>query len=113
MSPDPDFQQHVYNTRRSGALALSSDTAELAEYPVTVLFIAVNLIVAYHLWAKRVSSDAVVISYALFWEEHEYWRAITAAFSHFEPLHLLFNVMSTWSNRETERLLGSFRHLYL
>lgn len=57
--------------------------------------------------------DTVSISYALFWEEREYWRLFTASFAHFEPLHLLFNAMGTWNTRELERLLGSFRYLYL
>lgn len=55
----------------------------------------------------------MAISYALFWEEREYWRLFTASFSHFEPLHLVFNAMSTWNTRELERLLGTFRYLYL
>lgn len=62
---------------------------------------------------SKVSVDTVSISYALFWEEREYWRLFTASFAHFEPLHLLFNAMGTWNTRELERLLGSFRYLYL
>lgn len=61
----------------------------------------------------KISPDAVAISYALFWEEREYWRLFTASFSHFEPLHLVFNAMGTWNTRELERLLGTFRYLYL
>ncbi|CAN0411714.1 unnamed protein product, partial [Hapterophycus canaliculatus] len=61
----------------------------------------------------QVSPGAVAISYALFWEEREYWRLFTASFSHFEPLHLVFNALSTWNTRELERLLGTFRFLYL
>ena len=62
---------------------------------------------------RKVSPDAVAISYALFWEEKQYWRLFTASFSHFEPLHLLFNAMATWSTRHVEPMLGSFRLLYL
>lgn len=60
---------------------------------------------------KKLSLDAVVISYALFWEEHEYWRAFTAAFSHVEVLHLFFNMSSTWSLREVEQQLGTLQFL--
>ncbi|CAN0161935.1 unnamed protein product, partial [Ectocarpus sp. 12 AP-2014] len=99
--------------RGKSAFQLGRGPAEIVSYPGTVLLLVINLAFAYHLWAKRVSPDAVAISYALFWEEREYWRLFTASFSHFEPLHLVFNAMGTWNTRELERVLGTFRYLYL
>ena len=54
--PEDDIQQR-YRGRRgsSSAFALGSGPAEVVKYPVTVLFVLVNLLIAYHLWAKRVS----------------------------------------------------------
>ncbi|CAN0250236.1 unnamed protein product [Pylaiella littoralis] len=115
VAPDPDPDAAGGNGIRKGrgAFELGEGPAEILNYPGTVLLLAVNLAFAYHLWAKRVSPDAVCVSYALFWEEREYWRLFTASFSHFEPLHLIFNAMGTWNTREMERLLGTFRYLYL
>lgn len=59
------------------------------------------------------SPEAVAISYAAFWDEKQYWRAITASFSHFEPLHLILNMMSLWNLGPLEELMGTFRYLYL
>lgn len=64
-------------------------------------------------WLVQVSPDAVAISYSAFWEGKEYWRAVTASFSHFEILHMAFNMMGLWNLRILETFLGSFRHFYL
>ena len=56
---DPEAEQPAllerYYTGGASAFHVASGPSEMARYPVTVLFILVNLIMAYHLWAKRVS----------------------------------------------------------
>lgn len=83
--------------------------------PVTVLLLLLLLYVAYHLWAYRVlvsdvsfSYQAVVLGTATesgVASGREYWRAVTASVSHFEPLHLGFNCMSLYQLGECQRLL--------
>lgn len=54
----------------------------------------------------------MAISYALLWEEREYWRVFTASFSHVDLLHIFFNLMSTRNlGQGLEQLLGTFRFL--
>ncbi|CBJ33566.1 conserved unknown protein [Ectocarpus siliculosus] len=117
VAPDADpaeqWKRGGGGRRGKSPFELGRGPAEIVSYPGTVLLLVINLAFAYHLWANRVSPDAVAISYARFWEEREYWRLFTASFSHFEPLHLVFNAMGTWNTRELERLLGTFRYLYL
>jgi membrane associated rhomboid family serine protease len=45
---------------------------------------------------------------------HEYWRLITAAFLHYGPLHLLFNMLALyWFGTLLERRIGSGKYLML
>ncbi|CAM9986754.1 unnamed protein product, partial [Scytosiphon promiscuus] len=39
--------------------------------------------------------------------EREYWRIFTASFSHYEPFHIFFNILSTWNLRGVEQRLGT------
>lgn len=60
------------------------------------------------LWNNRVPVDKVAFSYRRVIQHREYWRILTAAHSHFDLFHLGFNVMSLWSCRYAEVLLGSW-----
>lgn len=48
------------------------------------------------LWNNRIGVDSVAFSYARVVQHHEWWRILTASHAHFEPFHLLFNVMALW-----------------
>lgn len=48
------------------------------------------------LWNNRIGVDSVAFSYVRVVQHHEWWRILTASHSHFEPFHLLFNVMALW-----------------
>ncbi|CAN0177521.1 unnamed protein product, partial [Phaeothamnion confervicola] len=93
--------------RRSG-----EGISEVLSKPATALLMAANLFVAYRLWANHTTPEAVAISYAAFWEACEYWRAVTASFSHFEAMHLGFNMMSLWNLASLEAEMGSLGYLY-
>ncbi len=61
----------------------------------------------------KVPHHAVAMSYTQIWQKREYWRIFTAAFAHFEMLHLFYNAMGTWAMRELEGQLGTIRFLCL
>ncbi|CAM9800990.1 unnamed protein product, partial [Choristocarpus tenellus] len=99
--------------RGGGGVQAKQGVSDLAKKPATAFLLGVNLAVAYYLWAYRVSLESVAISYIGFWESKEYWRVLTASFSHFEVMHLAFNSISLWNLGELEPMLGSFGYLYL
>lgn len=60
------------------------------------------------LWNNRVSAETVAFSYKKVLEDREYWRLFTAALSHLEFFHLVFNMTSLWSCRAAELIYGSW-----
>lgn len=50
-------------------------------------------------------------SYRLVVIEGQWWRTVTASFSHLSVLHLMFNAYSTWQLKEAEKLLGPLGYL--
>ena len=67
------------------------------ERPITSLVIALCSGVWYFLNSKGLGYEEVGVSYAKVVRDREYWRCLTASFSHISPLHLLFNMSSLWS----------------
>lgn len=51
--PDPRVNGHML----SGTVRTNDIAAEIMAYPVTTLFLVVNVVVAYYLWSKRVRLD--------------------------------------------------------
>lgn len=86
---------------------------ELLQSPVTTLLLAAILGYAYHLWSNRVEATSVAYSYDTLVSKGEYWRAITATFTHFEAFHLLFNTMSLYQLGFLEQVYGSAEYAYL
>ena len=74
--------------------ALQSNLSTLLARPVTVLILSALLFTAYLLWSRRVPVSSVSFSYDAVVGVSEYWRALSASFSHFEAMHLAFNCMS-------------------
>ena len=76
------------------------------ERPITSLVIALCSGVWYFLNSKGLGYEEVGVSYAKVVRDREYWRCLTASFSHISPLHLLFNMSSLWSLGVVEQMRG-------
>ena len=79
--------------------------------PVTSLLVAAMIgIFAYQCW-KKVDPESFAFRYELVVECGQYWRCITATFSHLGIFHIVMNMLSLWLLAWTERLLGSLAYL--
>lgn len=91
----------------------TSNVQQLLERPVTSILLAVIFGIAYYLWAYKVEVSSVSYSYDMVVMCREYWRAMTASFSHFELFHLVFNAMGLYQLGILEPVYGSVQFLYL
>ena len=66
----------------------------MIQHPATVLLLLLNIGLAFHYWNRRVNPSSVSKQYSKIVDNHEWWRGLTGATSHFEPLHIGFNMMS-------------------
>ena len=71
----------------------------------TVILIFINVIVFMAIRAGKLDGDDLGTSYHTVFNRKEYRRILTAAFTHFEPLHLLMNMVSLYN-------VGSFVESY-
>lgn len=53
------------------------------------------------------------MSYELLVRQRQYWRAVSAAFSHANAMHLLFNMASLWACGQMEVALGSAAYVHI
>lgn len=96
---------------RATAAPVPPGSRMATEYtPVTLVVAAVCVAVWFYLWNNRVDFERIAYSYHKVVGEREWWRAVSATFSHLEVWHLLFNVYSLWSSRSLEQQLGSFAY---
>lgn len=79
--------------------------------PISIFLEVFNIFIFYQLNKKNVPIERVGTSANALLENHEYWRAITASFSHFSFLHIIFNISSMWSVRLLEQYLGISKFL--
>ncbi|CAM9165654.1 unnamed protein product, partial [Ectocarpus fasciculatus] len=86
---------------------------KLTRRPVTTLLLLVNLLVGYYLWSRGVEVSAVSFSYDAVCNSGEAWRVVTASFSHFDAMHIGFNLMSLYQLGDLEFVYGSAAFLYL
>jgi membrane associated rhomboid family serine protease len=89
---------------KSKAGRAASGLATLLAMPGTTLLLFLNLWVAFVLWSRKVDPGAVAVSYDAVVSDREYWRCVTASFSHFEALHLGFNMMSLYNMGQLEQV---------
>ena len=94
-------------------IGATSNVQQLLERPITTVLLVIIFSVAYYLWAYKVEVSAVSDSYEKVVLCREYWRAVTASFSHFDLWHLAFNTMSLYQLGLLEPVYGSVEFLYL
>lgn len=90
-----------------------SNIAQMLERPVTTFLLAIIFYAAYVLWSSRTEVSDVSFSYDAVLNQGEYWRMVTASFSHFDAWHLLFNTMSLFQLGELEVTYGSVTFAFL
>ena len=90
-----------------------SNISQMLERPVTTFLLAVIFYTAYVLWSSRTEVADVSFSYDAVLNQGEYWRMVTASFSHFDAWHLLFNTMSLFQLGELEVTYGSVTFAFL
>jgi len=83
------------SSRHKGQNGKQNRNVEFILYhPATTLILLLNTGLAFHYWNQRVNPSAVCKQYTKIVVEHEWWRGLTGALAHFEPLHIGFNMMS-------------------
>jgi membrane associated rhomboid family serine protease len=80
---------------------------DAVDFPVTTLTIIVNVVICYLLNSRDVPFTSVAVSSESVVVHREYWRIVTAAFSHYEVFHVVANAGSSWASGQLEVLVGS------
>jgi membrane associated rhomboid family serine protease len=75
---------------------------DVLEFPITALTIVVNAVICYLLNSRDVPVSSVATSSNAVIVEHEYWRIVTSAFSHYEIFHIAANIGSSWASGALE-----------
>jgi membrane associated rhomboid family serine protease len=79
----------------------------LMNRPITTILCLLILWIAYYLWSQRIEVSSVSYSYDAIINREEFWRFFTASFSHFDLLHLAFNLMSLYQLGTLESIYSS------
>lgn len=80
----------------------------IIRHPATILLLLLNIGLAFQYWNHRINPSSVCKQYSKIVDNHEWWRGLTGATAHFEPLHIGFNMMSLHTlGRELEGEFGS------
>jgi membrane associated rhomboid family serine protease len=72
-------------------------------YPCTSAIIGACCLVCYLLNIRGLGYGDVGSSYRLVVVEGQWWRTVTASFSHLSLIHLGFNAYSTWQLKEVSQ----------
>eukprot|EP01138_Halocafeteria_seosinensis_P007471 gb/GECG01007637.1/.p1 GENE.gb/GECG01007637.1/~~gb/GECG01007637.1/.p1 ORF type:complete len:307 (+),score=17.16 gb/GECG01007637.1/:1-921(+) len=80
--------------------------------PVTTLLILLNTGLYLYQWNKKIAPESLAVSLKQVVDDGEYWRLVTAGFTHGSAMHLLFNMASLWNMKFIEsKALGSLEYL--
>jgi membrane associated rhomboid family serine protease len=83
------------------------EIVQFLRYPATSAIVALNCSVWYFLFRNRLDYADVGSSYEMVVKEGQWWRTVTASFSHISLVHLGFNMISTWQLKTAETMLGA------
>ncbi|KAL7540409.1 hypothetical protein ACHAXR_010086 [Thalassiosira sp. AJA248-18] len=102
-NPSKDNSRHKQQNAKQ-----NQNVQFILNHPATTLLLLFNTALAFHYWNHRIAPAAVCKQYTKIVVEHEWWRGLTGATAHFEPLHIGFNMMSLHTlGRELEGGFGS------
>ncbi len=74
-------------------------------YYVTICLIVINVAVFLMIRSGKLYAEALTMSYHIVFNRGQYYRILTSAFAHEDPIHLLMNMISLYN-------VGSFVELY-
>jgi membrane associated rhomboid family serine protease len=80
-------------------------------FPITTVTIIINAVICYLLNKREVPVTSVATTSDSIILEHEYWRIVTSAFSHYEIFHIIANIGSSWASGQLEVAVGSAQFL--
>lgn len=83
------------------------------DHPAASALIALQCGIHFAMWARRIDLRNVCYNYLDIVERWQLWRCFSSALTHFNFLHLAFNMSALYSLRWMENLLGPAEFLYL
>ena len=69
----------------------------MRNYFCTFLLIVVNVIVFILIWTSKLDEDDLSVSYHTVFNLRQYYRILTSAFTHSDPMYILFNMISLYN----------------
>jgi membrane associated rhomboid family serine protease len=80
----------------------------MAAAPVNTALMALCTVIWFVMWNRRAGFEDVAISYAKVVRERQYYRMVTAAFTHLDVMHILFNMATLWTVGVEEQEHGHY-----
>lgn len=84
---------------------------QVIKAPVNLVITVVNCYIFYYLNSRNVPVQDVAAHSESILVRKQYWRVVTATFSHYSFLHLIMNISTAYNLGYLERLLGVSRFL--
>jgi membrane associated rhomboid family serine protease len=92
---------------------MPSTFRDMAAAPANTAVMALCTVIWFFMWNRRVGFEEVSISYTRVVRDGQYYRALTAALTHLDVLHILFNMATLWSVCAEEAVHGSVWYLVI
>eukprot|EP00581_Thalassiosira_minuscula_P015147 CAMPEP_0183714204 /NCGR_PEP_ID=MMETSP0737-20130205/8818_1 /TAXON_ID=385413 /ORGANISM="Thalassiosira miniscula, Strain CCMP1093" /LENGTH=839 /DNA_ID=CAMNT_0025943111 /DNA_START=45 /DNA_END=2564 /DNA_ORIENTATION=+ len=90
----PTTKKYGIGRHKSQNAKQNKNVQFLLQHPSTTLLMLLNVGLAFHYWNQRINPSSVSKQYSKIVEDGEWWRGMSGATAHFEPLHIGFNMMS-------------------
>ena len=89
-------------------------TTPICTWPGTLSIMAVNICVTLLIWLKQLTIEELASSYTNIYIRKQFYRGLSAAFTHVSPMHILMNLVSLFNiGSVLEPSLSSKRFLIL
>ena len=90
---------------------MGTAASTLAAAPLTCTLAAAMSALFFYMWNTRVGLDAVSLTYNRVAKERQYYRLLSAAVTHVDVMHILFNMGSLLNLAPLEAMMGSLWYL--
>ena len=84
---------------------------DVAARPASALLVLLQTAVWAYLWNYRIDVALFAYQYDKVVTRRQYWRCVSASLAHVSPLHLVFNMASTWQLGAFETIIGTAAYL--